>query len=74
MQTGKQLIVVKPCSVAELAALYGVSEKVMRKWLAVIEQHTGKRRGRFYTAMQVSCILRRLGVPGLSEIKETISQ
>jgi hypothetical protein len=70
MQTVKQAIVIKPCSVAELAALYGVSVKIMRRWLNVTEPYTGKRRGRFYTAMQVATILRRLGVPGATEMTE----
>jgi hypothetical protein len=68
MQGGKQLIIIRPSSVAELATLYGVSVKVMRRWLLVTEAYTGKRRGRFYTAWQVALILRKLGIPGENEI------
>lgn len=69
MQTGNQVIVIKPSSVPELATLYGVSVKVMRRWLLLTEPYTGKRRGRYYTAIQVACILGRLGVPGETEIQ-----
>lgn len=70
MQIQQHSIVIKPCSVAELAALYGVSVKVMRRWLVTTEPCTGKRNGRFYTALQVAVILQKLGIPGVQEIEE----
>lgn len=54
---------IKPYSLQELAAIYGVSKPVMRNWLAPLKDELGTRRGWYYNTNQVHLIFSRLGVP-----------
>jgi DNA-binding transcriptional MerR regulator len=55
--------VVKPYTVKELAALYGVSPKTLRTWLLPHREAIGERVSRYFTALQVQLIFERLGRP-----------
>lgn len=57
--------IIKPCTLAQLAAVYGVSKAVMRRWLQPLAGNIGERRGWYYTATQVERIFLELGVPGI---------
>jgi hypothetical protein len=54
---------IKPCTITELADMYGVSLKTFRKWLQPHEEAIGKRLGRYYTTLQVRIIFDKLGFP-----------
>ena len=56
-------IMIKPCTISELADMYGVSLKTFRTWLQPHKQAIGKRLGRYYNTQQVRIIFERLGVP-----------
>ena len=55
---------IRPYTLSELAALYGVSTKTMRNWLLPHQESIGKRVGRLYTTLQVKIIFEKLGVSG----------
>lgn len=57
-------IKLKPYTVLELARLYGVSDRTMKKWLKPFEIEIGNKIGYFYTIAQVKIIFERLGMPG----------
>lgn len=57
------LEVVKPCSIKELAAIYDMSTKTIRKWMKPHLEEIGKREGRYYTIRQVKIIFVCLGLP-----------
>lgn len=57
-------IKLKPCTVLELARMYGVSDKTMRKWIKPFDAEVGKKIGYFYTIAQVRIIFEKLGMPG----------
>jgi hypothetical protein len=56
---------VRPLTTKELAALYKVSTKILRKWLQLHATAIGKRVGWCYTLLQVRIIFDKLGEPDL---------
>lgn len=54
----------RPMLLCELAELYKVTPKTMRKWIRLIPFRLGKRYGRHYTNRQVGIIFQHLGKPG----------
>ena len=57
---------IKPCTLTELAAIYGIGIKTMKKWIAPHQQAIGDKHGRLYNALQVKIIFEKLGLPGLA--------
>jgi hypothetical protein len=60
----KKSIQLKPYTVMEMARIYGVSDRTMKKWLKPFEAQIGEKIGYFYTIAQVQIIFDKLGVPG----------
>lgn len=54
----------RPYTVAEIIALYGVDGKTFRKWISPFLATIGKRIGNYYTILQVQTIFEKLGLPG----------
>jgi transposase len=54
---------IKPCTITELAEMYGISVKTLRTWLKPHQDVIGKRVGWYYTTLQVRIIFERLGYP-----------
>ena len=66
MQQNEQVIQkvpVKTYSVKEVAGLYNISSKTLKKWLTPFENEIGERRGYFYYPKQVKVIFDKLGLP-----------
>lgn len=61
-------IFVKPYSVKELTALYGVSLKTFRKWIEPFKDELGDKHGAFFTIRQVKIIFDKLDVPHYYEV------
>jgi hypothetical protein len=55
---------IKAYSITNLAALYGITNKTMNRWMKPHAEAIGKREGRYYTALQVRIIFEKLGLPG----------
>ena len=53
----------KPCTVKELAGMYGVSPKTLRTWMEPHQAAIGERVSRYFTALQLQVIFDRLGLP-----------
>ena len=64
----KKTLSLKPYTVLELARLYGISDRTMKKWIRPFETEVGTKIGHFYTVAQVRVILEHLGIPGEVEI------
>jgi hypothetical protein len=54
----------RPYSMKELAALYGVSTKTLRSWLESHEHAIGLKISRYFTVHQVKIIFEKIGLPG----------
>lgn len=64
MNTSISAIEIKPGSLSELAAIYGVSTHTMKKWITPHAEAIGKKTARLYTVLQVKIIYEKLGLPG----------
>lgn len=56
---------VKPYTLKEIASIYGVCDKTLKRWLKPFKEEIGERQGRFYNVTQVRLIFDKLGVPGM---------
>ncbi len=61
----------KAYSIGELAKMYNVNWRTFKKWIEPFNTEIGKRRGRFYTVIQVKIIFKKLGLPStISDVEE----
>lgn len=56
-------IPLKPYTMKELALMYGVCKRTLKKWLQPYEQEIGDHNGRFLTIVQVKIVFTKLGLP-----------
>ena len=54
---------IRPYSLKEIAGIYGVCDKTIKKWLSPFGELIGKKHGRYYTVAQVKIIFEKLGLP-----------
>jgi len=59
-------VLIKPSTLTELAAIYGVGVRTMKKWIILHQEAVGQKQGRIYTALQVKIIFEKLGLPGIA--------
>jgi transposase-like protein len=63
MTGDNQFLEIKPYSITDFSALYGVSARTMLRWIKPFIEEVGPRNGRFYSVTQVKVIIEKLGVP-----------
>jgi hypothetical protein len=63
MRITKDGILIKPCSPKQLAAAYGVSTKVLRRWLSP-HFTFNQKKNRVYDLKQMLEIIELIGLPG----------
>jgi hypothetical protein len=68
MSTENYVTELRAYSVKEIAAIYGVCDKTVKKWMKPFDSIIGQKNGRYYTVAQVKVIFDKLGLPGI--IKE----
>lgn len=56
-------LIIKPCQLKELAALYEVSVITFRQWIRPFRDEIGKIRGRCLTIPQIKVIFAKLDFP-----------
>ncbi len=56
-------VTVKAYTLKELSAIYGISPRAFKTWLLPHEDVIGKKKGWYYTTLQVRLIFERLGLP-----------
>ena len=61
---GSVKIKLRPYTVLDLAKMYEVSDKTMKKWIKPFEVEVGEKNGYFYSIAQVQTIFQKLGAPG----------
>ena len=54
---------IRPYSVKDLAGIYGVCDKTLKKWVKPFATEVGEKNGRYYSVAQVKVIFEKLGVP-----------
>jgi len=63
MSTQNLVREIKPYSTKELASIYDVCDKTMKKWIKPFLAEIGEKNGRYYSVAQVKIIFDKLGVP-----------
>ncbi|MCC7301111.1 MAG: hypothetical protein IT233_00570 [Bacteroidia bacterium] len=63
MKTESNQIKLKPYSMTELARIYGVDPRTLKKWLVPFEKEIGIKQGRFFQIPQVKLIFDKLSLP-----------
>lgn len=63
MLTLQTSIEVKPYTIGELAELYDISTRTLRRWLKPFQKEIGPRIGHYYRIQQVKVIFSRLDLP-----------
>ncbi len=56
-------IQIKTYSNKEIAGLYEVSGRTLRRWLTPFKKDIGRRRGHYYNPKQIRVIFEKLGIP-----------
>lgn len=57
-------LIVKPYRLSDLAAIFDVNRKTMRKWLDKYPDEMSKREGKYFSIQQVNFCLEKFGLPG----------
>jgi hypothetical protein len=55
--------VLKVHTLKEIATMYGVSDRTLKKWLIPFDDKIGKKVGWYYSVNQVKIIFQSLGLP-----------
>ena len=63
-------LMVKPYRIKDLAAIYDVSTKTMRKWIDNLPTKVSREKSQFYTIQAVRTIVENLGLPQKIQIKQ----
>lgn len=67
MSTTNDVVEIRPYSLTELSRMYGISNGIMKRWLAPHHEAIGEKIGRLYNTLQVKIIFEKLGLPGKAE-------
>ncbi len=54
---------IKPYSYRELAALYEISDRCLKRWLMPFMIEIGEKKGRYFNLRQIRLIFEKLGMP-----------
>ena len=62
MSTENLVREIRPYSTKELAGIYNVCDKTMKKWMKPFLEQVGEKKGRYYSVVHVKIIFDKLGV------------
>jgi hypothetical protein len=54
---------IRPYSTKDLAGIYGVCDKTLKRWIKPFATDIGEKNGRYFSVAQVKVIFEKLGVP-----------
>lgn len=69
-RTNDTQIKLKAYSITELARIYEVDPRTLKKWLKPFEEQIGEKQGRYFQIPQVKIIFKKLDLP--TNIKITV--
>lgn len=55
---------VKPYRLSDLATIFDINRKTMRRWMLRYPEELGKREGKYFSVRQVEFCLQTFGLPG----------
>jgi len=66
-ETLVQKILLKAYTLKEVAEIYQVSDRTMRRWLMPFNKEIGPRLGHHYCPKQVKIMFEKLGIPEMGD-------
>jgi hypothetical protein len=63
-------LLIKPYRLKDLAEIYGVCNRTMKKWITNAAPQVVKNRSQFYSIISVNMIINALGLPQRIETKK----
>lgn len=66
----ERIIEIRPYTLKELAALYGVHRETFRNWLEPFKEELGERQGYYYSIKQIKLIFKKIQLPTYVKLKE----
>jgi hypothetical protein len=65
----KRQIEIRPYTLRELASIYGVCSRTLKKWMEPFLTEIGEKKGRYFTITQVKIVFKMLSTPSWVEIE-----
>lgn len=62
--TAEGNLIVKPYRLSDLAAIFDVNRKTMRKWMDRYPEDLSRHEGKYFSVRQVEFCLDKFGLPG----------
>jgi hypothetical protein len=62
--TAEGNLIVKPYRLSDLAAIFDVNRKTMRKWMDKYPEDLSRHEGKYFSVRQVEFCLDKFGLPG----------
>lgn len=62
--TAEGNLIVKPYRLSDLAAIFDVNRKTMRKWMDKYPEDLSRHEGKYFSVRQVEFCLEKFGLPG----------
>lgn len=59
----KGKLIIKPYRIIDLAAIFDVNRKTMRRWMSNFPGELGKRDGKYFSINQVEFMIAQFGLP-----------
>lgn len=56
-------LIIKPYRIIDLAAIFDVNRKTMRRWMNNLPSELGKPEGKYYSIRQVEFMIAQFGLP-----------
>lgn len=63
-------LIIKPYRLKDLAAIYDVCTRTMRRWINKLTPEIGPKKVKYFTIEQVTAIVNAVGVPQKLELKK----
>lgn len=62
-------VLIRPYTLKELASLYGVGWRTLKRWLVPFREEIGEKNGRYFSIPQVKKIFEKIDYPTFSSEK-----
>lgn len=56
-------LIIKPYRIIDLAAIFDVNRKTMKRWMSNFPNELGKREGKYFSINQVQFMIAQFGLP-----------
>ncbi len=62
-------LIIKPYRMIDLENIFDVDARTLKKWIKEYQTDIGEKKGKYFTILQVSTIIQKIGLPGIWTIR-----